>query len=73
MSFESNGSRDPIRIFVCGSCEGSASLVEALAQESDLELVGVAQRAQDAASALAGGHLSVVLQARHPRVWPGMM
>ena len=70
MSFETNGSREPIRIFVCGSCEGSASLVEALAQESDLELVGVAQRAQDAASALAGGHLSVVLHATDAQTLP---
>ena len=38
MSFDNDGSREPIRIFVCGSCEGSASLVETLAQEPDLEL-----------------------------------
>ena len=54
----------------CGSCEGSASLVEALAQEADLELVGVAERAQDAASALAGGHLSVVLHATDAQTLP---
>ena len=51
------------RIFVCGSCEGPASLVEALAQESEFELVGVAQTAQESTSVLAGGHLGVILHA----------
>ena len=63
MSQENDTQRDRIRVFVCGSCDGSAALVEALAQESELELVGVAPTAQEAAGTLAGGHLAVVLLA----------
>ncbi|MDX6580729.1 MAG: pilus assembly protein CpaE [Gaiellales bacterium] len=70
MTFENNGSREPIRIFVCGSCEGSASLVESLAQESELELIGVSPTAQEAVGVLAGGHLSVVLHATDAQTLP---
>jgi pilus assembly protein CpaE len=70
MTFDNDTSREPIRIFVCGSCEGSASLVETLAQESDLELVGVAPTPQEAASVLAGGHLNVVLHATDAQTLP---
>jgi pilus assembly protein CpaE len=51
------------RVFVTGSCEGSAQLCEALAAHPDLELVGTAAEVRDAAGALAGGHLQVVLHA----------
>jgi pilus assembly protein CpaE len=61
---------DAIRIFVCGSCDGSAALVEALAQEPGLELVGVSHTAQEAAGTLAGGHLSVVLHATSAQTLP---
>jgi pilus assembly protein CpaE len=70
MTFENNGSREPIRIFVCGSCEGSASLVESLAQESELDLIGVSPTAQEAAGVLAGGHLNVVLHATDAQTLP---
>jgi pilus assembly protein CpaE len=70
MTFENNGSREPIRIFVCGSCEGSASLVESLAQESELELIGVSPTAQEAVGVLAGGHLNVVLHATDAQTLP---
>jgi len=70
MTFENNGSREPIRIFVCGSCEGSASLVESLAQEPELELIGVSPTAQEAAGVLAGGHLNVVLHATDAQTLP---
>ncbi len=65
MSFETtnNGTRERIRVFVTGSCEGSASLCQAIAQQPDLELVGVAEHVQEATGALAGGHLQVVLHA----------
>jgi pilus assembly protein CpaE len=55
--------RDQVRVFVCGSCDGSATLVEALAQEPAIELVGVAPTAADAVGTLAGGHLATVLLA----------
>ena len=70
MTFENNGSREPIRIFVCGSCEGSASLVESLAQEPELELIGVSPTAQEAVGVLAGGHLNVVLHATDAQTLP---
>jgi len=62
--------REAIRLFVCGSCEGSASLVEVLAKEPELELVGVAATPQEASGALSGGHLNVVLFATDSQTLP---
>jgi pilus assembly protein CpaE len=71
MSFETeNGTRELTRIFVTGSCDGSASVTEALARQPDLELVGVAEHVQDAIGALAGGHLQVVLHATSASTLP---
>jgi pilus assembly protein CpaE len=70
MSHEFDNSHDGIRIFVCGSCDGSAALVEALAQEPGLELVGVSPTAQEAVGTFAGGHLSVVLHATGGQTLP---
>ena len=60
---ENQAGTERIRVFVTGACDGSAAVCEALAHEPDLELVGVAEHAQDAVGALAGGHLNVVLHA----------
>src|ERR671933_2686818 len=68
--FENNG-RDRVRIYVTGSCEGSAKLTEALANHHELELVGAAERVVDAAGALAGGHLQCVLHATSSPSLPG--
>jgi pilus assembly protein CpaE len=62
--------REPIRVFVTGSCDGSDHVCEALAHEDDLELVGVADRVQDATGALAGAHLQVVLHATSASTLP---
>jgi len=62
--------REPIRIFVCGSSEGSASLVEALAQERELDLVGVSLAASESAGVLAGGHLNAILLATDQQTLP---
>jgi pilus assembly protein CpaE len=70
MSQENDMPTEGIRIFVSGSCDGSAALVEALAQEPGLELVGVAPTAQEAAGTLAGGHLGVVLLATAAQALP---
>jgi len=71
MAHENNDNhREAIRIFVCGSCEGSASLVEVLAKEPELELVGVAATPQEASGALSGGHLNVVLFATDSQTLP---
>ena len=63
MSHENGHSSDAIRVFVTGSCEGSRQVAEALAAHPDLELVGTAEQVREAAGALAGGHLQVVLHA----------
>ena len=72
MSFETNGSatHDRTRVFVTGSCEGSATLCQALAHQPDLELVGVAEHVHEATGALAGGHLQVVLHATSDATLP---
>jgi pilus assembly protein CpaE len=70
MSHETETPREQVRIFVCGSCDGSAALVEALAEEPGLELVGVAPTAQDAAGTLAGGHLGAVVLATAAQALP---
>jgi pilus assembly protein CpaE len=71
MSNENQNTRDPIRLFVCGSCEGSSSLVEALASEPGFELIGVSPTAAESTGVLAGGHLSVVLHATDAQTLPG--
>ena len=72
MAHENNDThRAALRIFVCGSGEGSASLVEVLAKEPELELVGVAATPQEASGALSGGHLNVVLFATDSQTLPG--
>jgi pilus assembly protein CpaE len=56
---ENNG----VRVFVTGSCEGSANLADALANHPEVELVGTSESVGEAAGALAGGHLGAVLHA----------
>ena len=51
------------RIYLIGSCEGFDGLRESLANHNDLDVVGWAETVSEAASALAGGHLEVVLHA----------
>jgi len=70
MSTENENPRELVRVFVCGSCDGSASLVEALAQEPGLELVGVSPTAHEASGTLAGGHLGVILLATGEQMLP---
>jgi hypothetical protein len=55
--------RERTRIYVTGSCEGLPKLREALENHDELELVGSAEQVRDAAGALTGGHLQVVLHA----------
>ena len=56
-----NGTRDPVRVFVTGNCDGLEPLRDALAQHEDVELVGSSEHVADAFAPLAGGHLQVVL------------
>src|SRR5258708_12900911 len=54
------------RIYLTGSCEGFDGLRESLSNHGELDVVGWSETVSEAASALAGGHLEVVLHAtRH--------
>jgi len=59
-----------IRIYLTGSCEGLPALRDALEQHDEVELVGSADNPSDAAGALTGGHLAVVLHATPGRTLP---
>jgi pilus assembly protein CpaE len=58
------------RVYLTGSCDGFDTLREALAQQPDLQLVGASEQIQEAASALAGGHLDCVLHATRSSALP---
>jgi pilus assembly protein CpaE len=53
--------REKVRLFVTGSCDGLAELREALGRHSEIELVGWSEGVREAAATLTGGHLQVVL------------
>jgi pilus assembly protein CpaE len=55
--------RERVRIFLTGSCDGLDGLRDTLAQHGEIELVGSNHGVADSAAALAGGHLEVVLHA----------
>jgi pilus assembly protein CpaE len=63
--------RDQVRIFVTGSCDGLAQLVESVAAHPEVDLIGSSEHVRDAAGALTGGHLGVVLHATHGDSMPG--
>jgi pilus assembly protein CpaE len=58
-----NGTRERVRIYFTGTCEGLEKLREALSNHPELEVVGWSEQVSQAASALAGGHLGCVLHA----------
>ncbi len=62
---------DRLRIYLTGSCEGFDGLRESLASHGELDVVGWADSVSDAAAALAGGHLEVVLHATRHSELPG--
>src|SRR5918996_591437 len=53
--------REKVRIFVTGSCDGLDQLREALERHGELELVGASAGVRESAPTLTGGHLQVVL------------
>ena len=55
------GTREKVRIFVTGACEGLPELREALERHLEVDFVGSSDDVRDASSALTGGHLGVVL------------
>jgi len=58
---------EPIRICICGECEGLDPLANQLAQHEEIAVVSTAPTVAEAVSVLAGGHLDcVVLATRGP-------
>jgi pilus assembly protein CpaE len=55
------GTREKVRIFVTGSCDGLDQLRDALERHGEIELVGTSTSVRESASTLTGGHLQVVL------------
>ena len=53
--------REKVRVFVTGTCDGLAELREALGRHSEVELVGWSEGVTESAATLTGGHLQVVL------------
>jgi len=58
---DNGNTRDSVRIFVTGNCDGLEPLLDALNQHDDVEVVGFSENVADAFAPLAGGHLQVVL------------
>jgi pilus assembly protein CpaE len=53
--------REKVRVFVTGSCDGLAELREALGRHSEVEMVGWSEGVRESSATLTGGHLQVVL------------
>ncbi len=58
---DNGNTRDSVRIFVTGNCDGLEPLLDALNQHDDVQVVGYSEHVADAFAPLAGGHLQVVL------------
>ena len=68
---ENNGiEHAPLRVYVTGSCEGLAEIVDALRIHGGIELVGLTEEVPEAASALTGGHLDAVIHATRGSEFP---
>ena len=61
---------ESIRIYVTGSCEGLDNLRDQLANHPDLDFVGWSENVAEATTALAGGHLRVVVHATRSTSFP---
>jgi pilus assembly protein CpaE len=55
--------RERVRVYATGSCEGFDKLRDSLASHPEIELVGASTNVADGAAALAGGHLDAILHA----------
>src|SRR5918999_1357030 len=59
----SNSTRERVRTYVTGSCDGLERLRDALSTHPELDFVGWSEHVAEATAALAGGHLQVVVHA----------
>src|SRR5215212_5191798 len=62
--------KERVRIYVSGDCDGLPDLREALASHPEVEVVGSAAQVAEAAATLTGGHLQVVLHATRSSTLP---
>jgi pilus assembly protein CpaE len=62
--------REKVRIFVTGSCDGLEQLREALERHGEVELVGSSAGVRESAPTLTGGHLQVVLHGTRSSALP---
>jgi pilus assembly protein CpaE len=65
-----SATRERARIYVTGDCDGLPDVREALGSHPEVELVGSASQVAEAAPALTGGHLQVVLHATRSATLP---
>ena len=64
------GTRERVRVFMTGSCEGLPELKDALERHLEVDFVGWAEGVPDASSTLTGGHLQVVLHGTRSSALP---
>jgi pilus assembly protein CpaE len=62
--------REKVRVFVTGSCDGLAELRDALERHGEVEVVGWSDSVLDSAATLTGGHLQVVLHGTRSSTLP---
>jgi pilus assembly protein CpaE len=62
--------REQVRVFVTGACDGLSELREALERHGEVELVGSSDGVRDSAVTLTGGHLGVVLHGTRSSTLP---
>src|SRR5207245_1744988 len=62
--------KELVRIYLTGDCDGLPDLREAFAAHPEVELVGSAAQVSEAAPTLTGGHLQVVLHATRAATLP---
>jgi pilus assembly protein CpaE len=55
------GTREKVRVFVTGSCDGLPELREALERHGEIDIVGWSDGVRESSATLTGGHLQVVL------------
>jgi pilus assembly protein CpaE len=63
MTDQHTDTREQVRIYLTGTCDGLDNLRQSLGAHPELELVGSSETVAQGAAALAGGHLGVVLHA----------
>jgi pilus assembly protein CpaE len=62
--------REKVRIFVTGACDGLPELREALERHGEVDFVGWSDGVRDSAATLTGGHLEVVLHGTRSSTLP---